>query len=547
MNVWHILGIEPTSDERAVKRAYSRKLKETRPEDDPAAFQALRDAYEAAIAMLRHEELVLEAQDAAPAPVAAAEAQTTPDDAGPDPIEEAHRLWMDLFDFPLEEKPRYYLAQCMAREEMHDLRVREAFELYALRYCAEDDCPDRLREAIADHFGWESDSTYIERRQPEQAWETLARLRAWRSYQHFHAQASSDKAVHALLRKDPGRERFSTWNRSFTQRMQQLIEDIRMHHPELLHFKLEREVVDTWARRVDGRRYFPSTALVSLIVGWLTWALSAPFLARFDYPNADLVNFILIEALVLGVVAWYVTRKKNLPGRQNPLLQTILHDIRYRPAWQFGWLPAYVLASTALYVPDPPAILVVLIAAAMIGCVIMATFANSPVFHALTYFASLAGGIGLGQSLIEDRFAGQELAAILGAVIAIQVLYRGGSDLFDWSGMPPRMLLPMRLAWMTGAAGIIVLAATVALPVPAFLAASWLWLLAGMLLSRPSFNPVIVMFGALVLRILLDRALPDTPLLGEKPMPLLTLGFIVVAMFMSVNIFRANKHQHSFA
>ncbi|PHV18507.1 hypothetical protein CSQ90_01930 [Janthinobacterium sp. BJB303] len=50
-NLWDILDTAPTGDERALKRAYAKRLKVTRPEDDPAAFQELRDAYEYA---LRH-------------------------------------------------------------------------------------------------------------------------------------------------------------------------------------------------------------------------------------------------------------------------------------------------------------------------------------------------------------------------------------------------------------------------------------------------------------------------------------------------------------
>lgn len=45
---WAILGIEPTDDTRAIRVAYSAKLKAIDPEGDPMAFVALREAFDAA-------------------------------------------------------------------------------------------------------------------------------------------------------------------------------------------------------------------------------------------------------------------------------------------------------------------------------------------------------------------------------------------------------------------------------------------------------------------------------------------------------------------
>lgn len=48
----HELGLGPDADARAVKRAYAARLKTTRPDADPEGFQALNEAYQAALAWI---------------------------------------------------------------------------------------------------------------------------------------------------------------------------------------------------------------------------------------------------------------------------------------------------------------------------------------------------------------------------------------------------------------------------------------------------------------------------------------------------------------
>ncbi len=63
MNVWEILDINETHDLRAIKRAYSSKLKVTRPDDDARAYQELREAFDLAKRLAKQIQHSLEQQE----------------------------------------------------------------------------------------------------------------------------------------------------------------------------------------------------------------------------------------------------------------------------------------------------------------------------------------------------------------------------------------------------------------------------------------------------------------------------------------------------
>ena len=56
IEIFNILGIEETKDEKAIKAAYREKLAATNPEDDPEGFKRLRTAFEEAVAYINSQE-----------------------------------------------------------------------------------------------------------------------------------------------------------------------------------------------------------------------------------------------------------------------------------------------------------------------------------------------------------------------------------------------------------------------------------------------------------------------------------------------------------
>lgn len=53
-NIWEILGIEPTTDTRAIKKAYAAQVRKCHQEDEPERWQELHEAYKQALEAAEH-------------------------------------------------------------------------------------------------------------------------------------------------------------------------------------------------------------------------------------------------------------------------------------------------------------------------------------------------------------------------------------------------------------------------------------------------------------------------------------------------------------
>ncbi|MBO3276792.1 J domain-containing protein [Pseudomonas schmalbachii] len=154
MSCWEILGLEEEADERAIKRHYARLLKSTRPDEDPAAFQALREAYEQALRWVQwradagaeaNETLIeaVEAGDLAVAVRSVVESAVAQAEVchGPHPLVE---LLADL-------RPSL-LAERRLKAEEAGLAVE--FERGVLRLCLNEEWGTNLRDAACAEYGW---------------------------------------------------------------------------------------------------------------------------------------------------------------------------------------------------------------------------------------------------------------------------------------------------------------------------------------------------------------------------------------------------------
>lgn len=84
MNVWEILGIEPTSDKKEIKKAYARLLKQYHPEENPEKFKQIQAAYQQClhsdqeIESVSYEQNIESKQDIKTQPISIKEDTTVP-------------------------------------------------------------------------------------------------------------------------------------------------------------------------------------------------------------------------------------------------------------------------------------------------------------------------------------------------------------------------------------------------------------------------------------------------------------------------------------
>ena len=109
--IWTALGLEPTKDVSAIKRAYAEKAKTCHPEEDPEGFLQLRQAYQTALAYAEGTEEEPGVSLAEPPEEEQGWSLREQEDDGPNPYEggEAITKFMELHTGKQRKNPMMWM------------------------------------------------------------------------------------------------------------------------------------------------------------------------------------------------------------------------------------------------------------------------------------------------------------------------------------------------------------------------------------------------------------------------------------------------------
>jgi hypothetical protein len=490
---WDILEIGPDADQRGIKKAYSRLLKMNRPEDDAAAFQAVHQAYQAALAYAAQRQ-----QESAPVTIINTSAQeaTAPvplQDTVPlqkfvldHPHAQATQVWQRFLDLPahlLNER----IALLTNDAALDSFATRDAVELLALQMAADPACEPRLRVRLANHFGWDADMAHLMRREPALAAAALAQLRADAGMETLTALQGDDEALRFLLAPTPPAELDRTRDSSFYRAMRARVDSLRWQYPEVIEHRLDPAVFAWWAHYVDTKKYFVQTGMWSFAAGLVLF-----FLVQWQLTIGGMQLGALALACVGGsmaTVAWLVLRPPLAPlaawaRLRERHLDTILYERRFEVRWQFGWLAGLIGLAPMLLIPEPARLIHLLVSAGLAVCAVLGLFAASATVRPGRLFVALMLALMSGFLMRMWGFAQFSFASFAFSVSMTLLAAQNGAHLYATLGLRVRGRLMARLAWMVGLALFYMGSDLFALSAPASGAVAMLFLVSGVILAR---------------------------------------------------------------
>lgn len=377
---WATLGIGfRCLDEREIKRAYAKRLKVVRPDEDAEGFQALREAYDAALGFVKYfrsqapvelaawqekmrqkpvPEPVDEPVDEPLAEPAAEPASAEPEPCAPvnadifvdvfvDPEQCAQELWIDFCTTMTasaaapREQLTAYLERFIRCEQLENFLVRDAFEKYAALYCANQDSDPTQRLLLVKCFKWPDDLAYFYRQHPRIANMVIEQFKQDLAFQQLSDMASAGDSprtnvARALLKQTPPAFSFRLLQQPFIEEAKEIIEKTRAICPKIIGKQLQKDVFCWWEEKIMHPRWYTNVALLAVFA--LIAFVNVTYYVKPHVLVALSISFWF--AIIIYTIIDFCTARGALAA---------ILAVRKHPLLERCWLAIFLLFSTALF------------------------------------------------------------------------------------------------------------------------------------------------------------------------------------------------------
>jgi hypothetical protein len=280
MDIWQELGMAPSGERAAIRRAYAERLKRVHPEDDPEGFQRLRRAYEAALATLEGSWVKLEIEGGRK-PNGAVEATASeppepnaveaPPDALPHALPQGDWAALDArlprILAPLGQgdpaAAAAALESTLQEPLLVNIELRRLFEMRLLAALPDYlPLPDDFAATAVRAFRWDQDLRHLP---PEYRFFARDLLRGAEGARHLGqlrqkgrgwlmAYSEDKHPLAAALLTGPYRPRLfrlAALNDDLLRSMSDLLTELRAFYPDAMARELDPRTTAFWLRRID--------------------------------------------------------------------------------------------------------------------------------------------------------------------------------------------------------------------------------------------------------------------------------------------------------
>lgn len=359
---WDVLGVESNADERAVRRAYAKLLKQQRPDEDAEAFQRLRYAYESALAMVaggvvtqpqmagQTVEVGAEVEVSSAPPPGAMHAGSGKRIANePDAFESAVQLWQDFIAEAETLESRRSLQDLFA--SVVNIETRDELEWQALCHCLNESTPAILRMNLSAVLGWR-DNAHLRQRNAAIASLALNRVFADEDYNTLRLRYSEAMALLEGPQPQLAAGARMLLRAGVRAQMDHLLTALANYHSNVVLLRLDAGKVEFWAgclkfRIGAGRLFGPALALTAWCGLLFASASLDPVKGRgFDQWAPPQLG-ILLSTLMLALVTIASTAVLLSEPQQQRL--RALRSV----CWlRYGWVPVWLGAAIAALYND---------------------------------------------------------------------------------------------------------------------------------------------------------------------------------------------------